>query len=106
MKQRRGKTSIMNVVQYKTRNLKLTEYPLAFKSIPNFESFSRVPKFSSGILILPNGIRLVFNAVASLPRCHKVTILYFNGVCDGLTERIDMFQETPFSTQRDVVNES
>jgi DNA-binding ferritin-like protein len=49
---------------------------------------------------------LVFDAIASLPWCHEVTILYLDRVCDDLTERIDMFQETPFSTQRDVVNES
>jgi hypothetical protein len=66
----------------------------------------RVPEFSSGILILSNCIRFVFDAVASLPRCYEVTILYFDRVCDDLTEGIDMFQESPFSAQRNVVNES
>ena len=97
---------ISDGVQYKTKNLRPTEYLLAFKAIPNFESLSRIPEFSLGVLILPNRIRFVFNAVASLPRCHEVTILYFDRMCDDLTERIDMFQETPFSTQRYVVNES
>ena len=83
-----------------------TKYLLALKPIPNFKSLCRVPKFSSGIFILPNRIRLVFNAVTSLPWCHEVTILHFDRVCDDLAERIDMFQEASFSTQRDVVDES
>jgi hypothetical protein len=85
---------------------KPTEYLLTFNAIPNFESFRRVPEFSSGILILLNCIMIVFNTIPSLPRCHEVAILYSDWVCDDLTERIDMFQETPFSTQRDIVNES
>jgi hypothetical protein len=106
MKHGREKTFIIEVVQYKTRNLGLIQHLLVFKAAPNFESLSRVPEFSLGIFILPNRIKLIFNAVAGLPRCHEATILYFNWVCDSLTERIDMFQETLFSTQRDIVNES
>lgn len=68
-----------------------TSNALILTPILNFKSLRRTPELSRRIFISPNSIKLVFNTVTSIPRCYKIAISYFDGMCDDLAERIDMF---------------
>lgn len=63
------------------------------RSFYNTLTLSALPKTTTRVFVLMDGILFVLDAVSRLKRRHEVAILCFDGVCQYFAEGINMFQQ-------------